>query len=52
MSRRIRIFRYIAIGVAALMVVVVAAALTVIHTNWFRNYVREKIVEALEDGTG
>jgi translocation and assembly module TamB len=52
MSRRSKIFRNIAVGVAALMVVVVALVLTVIRTNWFQNYVREKIVSALEDGTG
>jgi translocation and assembly module TamB len=52
MSQRTKIFRNIAIGVAALMVVAVAVVLTVVHTNWFQNYVREKIVAALEDGTG
>jgi translocation and assembly module TamB len=52
MSGRMKIFRNIAIAAAALIVAVVAVALTVMQTNWFRNYVREKIVAAIEDGTG
>jgi hypothetical protein len=52
MSTRIKIYRNIAIGVAALIIAVVAAALIAIHTNWFRNYVRQKIVTAIQEGTG
>src|SRR5579872_1625791 len=52
MSRRVRIIRNIAIGLAALIVVLVAAALIVVHTDRFQNYVREKIITALQEGTG
>jgi translocation and assembly module TamB len=44
--------RNIAIAVAAMIVMVTAAAVVVIHTNWFRDYVREKVVAAIEEGTG
>jgi translocation and assembly module TamB len=52
MSRPVRIIRNIAIGLAALMVVVITAALAVIHTDWFRNFARDEIVGAIESGTG
>ncbi len=52
MSRRMKTFRNFAIGLAALAVAVVAAAVIVVQTNWFRAYVRQKIVGAIEDGTG
>src|SRR5205807_1174342 len=46
------ILRYCAIGLGALIVFVVSAVLIVVHTDWFRNFVREKIVSATEDATG
>jgi translocation and assembly module TamB len=52
MSRRARIFRNIAIGLAAFFVVVVAAVLMVSRTQWFRDFVKQKIIAAAEDGTG
>ena len=36
----------------ALIVVVLVAALIVIHTDWFRNFVREQIISATEEATG
>jgi len=52
MSRRARIFRNIAIGLAACFIVVVAAVLVVSRTQWFRYFVKQKIIAAAEDGTG
>src|SRR5579883_972526 len=52
MSRQMVIIRNIAIGAAALVILAVAALLIVIRTEWFRSYVREKIVAAIQEGTG
>src|SRR5712692_10024900 len=52
MSRRARILRNIAIGLAALMIVVVVAAVVMVRTAWFHDYVKQKIVTAAEEGTG
>ncbi len=52
MSRVSRIVRNIAIGLAGLVIFVIAVASIVIHTDWFANFVRGKIVAAIEDSTG
>lgn len=52
MSRRARILRNLGIGLAALIVVVVVAAALIVRTDWFRNYVKQKIIAATEEGTG
>ncbi len=52
MSRGGRIARNVAIGLAALIVLVAVAASIVVHTEWFGNFVRQKIIAAIEDGTG
>ena len=52
MSRPMKIFRNIAIGLAALIVVLIAAAVIVVHTDRFRDFVRQKIIAAIQDGTG
>lgn len=52
MSRRARIFRNIAIGFAAFLVIVAAAVVVVSRTEWFRDFVKRKIIAAAEDGTG
>ena len=52
MTRPWRIARNIGIGLAGLIAVVVVAAILVVQTDWFRNYVREKIITATEEGTG
>jgi translocation and assembly module TamB len=52
MTRPLRILRNVAIGLAAFIAVVVIAAIMVVQTGWFRNFVREKIISATEQGTG
>ena len=52
MSRRTRIVRNLAIGVAAFTVVVLAVTILVVQTEWFRGYVRQKLISATEQGTG
>src|SRR5947209_19552886 len=52
MSRPWRIARNIAIGLAGLVVLLAVATLVVVQTDWFRNFVREKIITATEEGTG
>jgi translocation and assembly module TamB len=42
----------VAAGLAALIVVVVIASFFVTRTDWFRNFVREKIIAAIDDSTG
>ena len=51
MTRRTRLLR-IAIAFAAVMLVIGVAAVVVVQTDWFRNYVRQKIITATEAGTG
>ncbi|MES1261152.1 MAG: translocation/assembly module TamB domain-containing protein, partial [Acidobacteriota bacterium] len=52
MSRKSRIVRNIAIGLVSLLALLLFATVLIIPTDWFRNYVREKIVSATEQGTG
>jgi autotransporter translocation and assembly factor TamB len=52
MSRPIRLIRNIAIGLGALVVVSVVATIIIVQTDWFRNYVRHKIIVSTEEGTG
>jgi hypothetical protein len=52
MTRPLRIIRNVAIGLVALIAVVVVAAILIVQTSWFRNYVREKIIAETEQGTG
>lgn len=52
MSRRARIFRNIAIGLAVFIAIVVLAGIQIVRTDWFRNYVRQKIITATRDATG
>ena len=52
MTRPARIVRNIAIGFAALIVVVAAIALIVVHTAWFRESVRQGIIASTEEATG
>lgn len=52
MSRPMKMFRNIAIGIGALAVVLVVVALIVSQTDWFRNYVRDKIITSTEDSIG
>src|SRR5260370_233589 len=52
MSRRARILRNIAVGLAAVLIVCVIAAIAVVRTDWFRDFVKQKIITATEEGTG
>src|SRR3569833_1032834 len=52
MSRGGRIARNVALGRGALIVLVVVAASIIVHTDWLGNFVRAKIIAAIEDGTG
>ena len=52
MSKRGRRLRNIAIGIAALIIAIVIATLTVVRTEGFRNYVTRKIIASTEDSTG
>jgi translocation and assembly module TamB len=52
MSGRTRILRNAAIGLAALIVLLVVGTIITVRTDWFRNFVRQKIITATEDGTG
>jgi translocation and assembly module TamB len=52
MSRPMKILRNAAIGMAALIAVVLIAAFFTVRTQWFRDFVREKIITATEEGTG
>lgn len=51
MSRKARILR-IGIVLLGLVLVVAVAAVIVVQTDWFSNYVRQKIITATETGTG
>ena len=52
MTRPARIIRNIAIGVAALFIVAIVAAVFVVQTDWFRAYVKQKIIASTEENTG
>ena len=52
MTKKSRVILTILASIAALLVVVIVAALIVIQTAWFQNFVREKIISAVEDATG
>ncbi len=52
LSRRGRILRNIAAGLVALILVAGIAAILTVQTQWFRDFVRQKIITATEEGTG
>ena len=52
MSRRAKFLRNIGIGLTALIVVLVISTGLLVQTDWFRNYVKQKIVTVTEEGTG
>ena len=52
MTKPVRILRNIGIGLAGLTLLVAVAGTLIVRTDWFRNYVREKIITATEAGTG
>jgi len=52
MNRRMRILRNVGIAVGAFLVLAVVATILVVRSGRFREYVRQRIVTATEDGTG
>src|SRR5713226_913913 len=52
MSRRMRILRSAAIGLAAAGVLLIVGAIVVVQTDRFRTYAKQKIISATEEGTG
>jgi translocation and assembly module TamB len=52
MSRAKRILITIALAAAALIGVLTVAAVIAVQTDWFRQFVRQKIITATENGTG
>src|SRR5579863_3981315 len=52
MSRRGRLVRNLAIGVAASLLILVVVTIHVLQTGWFQSYVKQKIVTAAEESTG
>lgn len=52
MTRRKKILIGIAAGIPALFLILIVASIVVMQTAWFQNYVKEKIVAAVEDSTG
>jgi len=52
MSRPMIILRRVAIGAAALILLVLTATYFTVQTDWFRTFVKQKIITATEEGTG
>jgi len=52
MSRGRRLALWIGGGLAGLLFVLLVAGIAIVRTGWFRNMVREKIIAAVEQGTG
>ena len=52
MNRATKLLVTIVLAVAALAAALTMAAVFVVQTEWFRQYVRNKIITATEDGTG
>lgn len=52
MTKKKRVILTILTSIAALIAVLVVAVLIVVQTAWFQNFVRAKIIAAVEDATG
>lgn len=52
MTRPLRIFRNIAIALAGLIVILAIAAILIVRSAWFENYVKQTIITSVEDSTG
>src|SRR5690242_11536773 len=52
MTRGKKIAAIVAGSIAGLILLIVIAAVVTVQTSWFRNFVREKIVAAVEESTG
>jgi translocation and assembly module TamB len=52
MTRNKRLLRNIAAGMAAFVAVLFVAGILIVQTDWFREYVKRKIIASTELGTG
>ena len=52
MSGRMKILRNVGAGLAAFVLLLFVAGVLVVRTEWFRNYVRRKVINATEEATG
>ena len=52
MSRKVRILRNVVVGLAGLIALLIVAVLVVVHTDWFRNFVRQEIITQTQNATG
>ncbi len=52
MTRRKKILIGVAIGIPALLLVLVVTSVLIVRSAWFANYVREKIIAVTEESTG
>ena len=52
MTRPVKILRNIAIATVALILILGIAAVLLVQTTWFRNYVKQTIITSVEDSTG
>jgi len=52
MTRRGRIWRNVALSLVALPFLTAVATIKVVQTDWFRNYIREKIITETQDAIG
>ena len=52
MTRRMKILRNTAIGVAAFLLLAFVAGTRIVQTDWFRGYVRERIIALTEEAIG
>jgi translocation and assembly module TamB len=52
MSKPARIIRNVAVGVVGFLAVLVIAAIVVVQTDWFRAFVKQKIIAYTEESTG
>ena len=52
MSRTKRVLLWIGGGLLGLILILFVTGIAIVRTDWFRSMVREKIVAAVETGTG
>ena len=52
MTKRSKFFTRVAVAIGGLALIAIIAAVIVARTEWFRDFVRQKIVSSVEDSTG
>jgi translocation and assembly module TamB len=52
MTRRVKVVAWSCLGAAGVIIAVLAAGVVLVQSEWFKNKVREKIVEVAERATG